>query len=264
MKYYVVADIHGFYTPLKEVLTKEGFFEDREAHKLIVCGDLFDRGAESCKVQSFICDLMQKDEVILIRGNHEDLVLEFIEHITRWMGPNVIGTHHWSNGTIDSLLQLADISLISAYDYPKEFAKKVMDTPFIREIIPAMKNYYETRNYIFVHGWIPCRVIGKGTQQTDVFMYEDDWRTQDETQWARARWMNGMLAASQSVIEPKKTIVCGHWHCSYGHAVLEGKCSEFDDDADFSPYYGKGIIALDACTAYSGQINCLVIEDEMN
>ena len=30
---------------------------------------------------------------------------------------------------------------------------------------------------------------------------------------------------------------------------------------DFSPYYGPGIIAIDACTAFSGKVNCLVIED---
>ena len=61
MKYYVVADIHGFYTALIEVLTEKGFFEDKEPHKLIVCGDLFDRGLETAKLQEFIVDLMDKD-----------------------------------------------------------------------------------------------------------------------------------------------------------------------------------------------------------
>ena len=28
-----------------------------------------------------------------------------------------------------------------------------------------------------------------------------------------------------------------------------------------TPYYGHGIIAIDACTAFSGKVNCLVIED---
>ena len=44
MKYYVVADVHGFFTELKSVLTEKGFFEDIEPHKLIICGDLLDRG----------------------------------------------------------------------------------------------------------------------------------------------------------------------------------------------------------------------------
>ena len=58
-----------------------------------------------------------------------------------------------------------------------------------------------------------------------------------------------------------KTIVCGHWHTSYGHSKYEHKGTEFGEDADFSPYYGPGIIAIDACTAFSGKSNCLVIED---
>ena len=61
----------------------------------------------------------------------------------------------------------------------------------------------------------------------------------------------------------EKTILCGHWHCSYGHAVYEHKGSEFGSDADFSPYYGPGIIALDACTAHSRKVNVIVIEDDI-
>ena len=74
MKYYVVADVHGFYSELITALTEKGFFKDESPHKLIVCGDLFDRGQEAVKLQDFIVDLMRKDEVILIRGNHEDLI----------------------------------------------------------------------------------------------------------------------------------------------------------------------------------------------
>ena len=36
---------------------------------------------------------------------------------------------------------------------------------------------------------------------------------------------------------------------------------EFGENADHSPYYANGIIAIDACTAHSGQVNCLVIDD---
>ena len=67
---------------LKFALTEKGFFTDTEQHKLIVCGDLFDRGKQAAELQEFIIDLLAKDEVILIRGNHEDLMLSLI-HICR-------------------------------------------------------------------------------------------------------------------------------------------------------------------------------------
>lgn len=57
------------------------------------------------------------------------------------------------------------------------------------------------------------------------------------------------------------TTVCGHWHASYGHTVYEKKGSEFGPDANFQPYYGNGIIALDACTVVSGFVNCIIIDD---
>ena len=68
------------------------------------------------------------------------------------------------------------------------------------------------------------------------------------------------MDAAQSCIEDK-TILCGHWHSSYGHATYEHKGSEFGHDADFSPYYGTGVIALDACTAFSKKVNVIILED---
>ena len=79
--------------------------------------------------------------------------------------------------------------------------------------------------------------------------------------WWQARWLNGMDAV-RMVSEEGKTIVCGHWHTSYGYSKYEGKGSELGADADFSPYSTSGIIALDACTARSGIVNCIVVEDD--
>ena len=60
MKYYVTADPHGYHTILKQALTESGFFSDAEPHKLIILGDLFDRGAEACELQEFVLDLMKR------------------------------------------------------------------------------------------------------------------------------------------------------------------------------------------------------------
>lgn len=262
MRYYAVADVHGFYSELQAALTENGFYEDKEPHKLVVCGDLFDRGEESNEVQSFILDLMEKDGVILIRGNHEDLFLDLVDNADRWMTQSVVRTHHWSNGTVDAALQLTGKDLMSAVLYPEGFAARAKNTPYYKKIIPAMTDYHETKNHVFVHGWIPCSVIGSGRGPGDTFIYDKNWREAGEERWSEARWLNGMAAASRGVREPGKTIVCGHWHCSYGHAILEGSSPEFGVEADFTPYFADGIIALDACTAYSGRMNCVVIEDE--
>ena len=78
MKYYITADIHGFYTEFHKALDEAGYFTDLEPHKLIILGDIFDRGQEAVKMQEFILQLMEQDAVILVRGNHEDLYEELI------------------------------------------------------------------------------------------------------------------------------------------------------------------------------------------
>ena len=123
-----------------------------------------------------------------------------------------------------------------------------------RRHLSTRRSFYETEHYIFVHGWIPC-IADRRTG----FSYYSDWRSVDPFEWKRARWYNGMDAV-QTCMEDK-TILCGHWHSSYGHWKYEHIGSEFGEDADFSPYYASGIIALDACTAISKRVNVIVLED---
>lgn len=260
MRYYVVADTHGFFTEMIDALNGKGFFEDNEPHKLIVCGDLLDRGSQAKEIEKFISDLMDKDEVILIRGNHEDLMQEFVENIEKYMTPMVLKSHHYHNGTIDAMLQLIGSNLQTVYEFPRPAAKEMKSTLFYSKIMPAMRDYFETDHYIFVHGWIPCQASGYGGRATE-YLPMQDWRNANKVDWSYARWYNGMDAAKAGITEQGKTIVCGHWHCSYGHAKLEGKGDEFEGDADFTPYYANGIIAIDACTVFSHKVNCLVIED---
>lgn len=256
MRYYVTSDVHGFYSKLKNVLTKKGFFDDSEPHKLIICGDLFDRGEEAVELQKFILELLRKEQVILVRGNHEDLALSLINN---WHKESYKQYHHHTNGTIDTVCQL--VNNYDLYCDTDRIGRAFLKGAYIQRIIPEMVDYFETDHYIFVHGWIPCTGISIGSKQM-LYTPIPDWRNADETLWGKARWINGMEAAHHGITEPGKTIVCGHWHCSFGHARYEGDGVEFHKHtANFNPYYGEGIIALDACTAYSGKVNCIVIED---
>ena len=257
MRYYITADVHGYYDELIKVLNEKGFFEDKEPHKLIICGDLFDRGYEALKLQDFVLDLMGKDEAILIRGNHEDLAFDLMDDLIKG---KYIGHHHYSNGTVDTVLQLLEATYDDLRYNQKKLGEDFSKCPFVKKIIPSMINYYETERYIFVHGWIPCESFNKNPYERR-YEFIDDWRNADCKAWDNARWTNGMEAAHGGIVEKGKTIVCGHWHASFGHHFYEGDGGEFDGSPNFNPYYGDGIIALDACTAFSKKINCIVIED---
>lgn len=257
MKYYVVSDVHGFYTEMIAALKEKGFFEDTEPHKLIVCGDMMDRGQEAAKMQEFMLDLLYKDELIFIRGNHEDLIVELVNKYSIYQNSILVGvSHHISNGTVDTLCQLADCSVYELYDK----VDSLKSCPFFKELIPASRNYFETEHYIFVHGWIPLLTNGLPAwyKQHRHYEFNPDWRNAITKEWETARWLNGIDMAHMGFIEKNKTIVCGHWHCSYGHWIYGNAPTEF---SYLDPYRDKGIIAVDACTAYSKKVNCIVLED---
>ncbi len=257
MRYYVTADVHGYFSELKTALTEKGFFEDKNPHKLIICGDIYDRGKEALLLQNFILDLLSRDEVILIKGNHEDLALQLLN---RWHNGEYLQYFHHTNGTVDTVCQLTESPMSNLNSDAEQIGKAFLQNPYIQTIIPSMLDYYETEHYIFTHAWIPCTAINLGSYKKE-YAYIEDWRNADADVWDKARWINGMEAAHSGVIEKGKTIVCGHWHCSFGHSQYEGDGGEFDNNPNFTPYYGDGIIALDACTPVSKKVNCIVIDD---
>ena len=262
MKYYVTADVHGYYTYLKEALEQAGFFEETEPHKLILCGDLLDRGSEANQLIDFMLELDREGKLIYILGNHEYLLIQCLEEIERG-GVHEIASgfsHHSSNGTWGTLLQISGMEELEAYKNPSELVRRVRNSSFYKKLLPTGIDYYETPSYIFTHGWIPCR--SKGFRPFIRYSYDSNWRGADISAWKRARWHNGIeLACGRGILEPDKTIVCGHWHTSYGHSKFNQKGTESGDDADFSPFYATGIIALDSCAAISKKVNCILIED---
>jgi serine/threonine protein phosphatase 1 len=264
MRYYVVSDIHGFFSETRKALLEAGFFADNEPHKLIVCGDMMDRGKETLEMQEFMMELLENDELIFIRGNHEDLLECMLEDIEYNLWEFAMGTsYHIRNGTWDTALTLADMSSEEATTHYRDLIFRTRSSDFYQALMGASLDYFETEHYIFVHGWIPTRseAASVWTPRAKNYYYDHDWRNASKNAWFEARWQNGMdLAKRFGIIEEGKTIVCGHYHCSWGHAK-EGKAPEWGEGACFEPYLADGIIAIDACTSHSGRVNCIVIED---
>ena len=73
----------------------------------------------------------------------------------------------------------------------------------------------------------------------------------------------GDLTLQRSKHQKKKKLclVFGHFHTSWARKTFDGQ-PEFGEGADFSPYYGDGFIGLDGCTAYTGKVNVVVLEDK--
>ena len=256
MKYFVVSDTHSFFDETMLALTEAGYFSYTGEKKIIICGDLLDRGPKPLEMVEFTAKLMKSNDLIFIKGNHEDLFMDFYYNYTKYALYGSYPYHHMTNGTYNTFMALANINTNEYYDY-KTILDSVKENDFFKFIIPNSLDYFETNNYVFTHGWLPTVY----NEELNHDVIAPNWKDASKTMWESARWSNGMLYAHLGAILEKKIIVCGHYHTSYGHHHYENDGPEFATNANFTPYKAKGIIAIDACTAYSKKVNCLVIDD---
>lgn len=100
--YYAIGDVHGEAALLHELLASA---EEDAARRgvtptLVLLGDLIDRGPDSRAVVAHAMKLQQSAGAIVIKGNHEQLMLNAYDN---W---DTTGVHYWAmNGgdeTIDS------------------------------------------------------------------------------------------------------------------------------------------------------------------
>ena len=68
-KIHHIGDIHGCYTVLEKYLNDNGGIKDDEFY--IFCGDYIDRGIENVEVINFLLSIKDKENVLLLEGNHE-------------------------------------------------------------------------------------------------------------------------------------------------------------------------------------------------
>lgn len=73
-KIHVIGDIHGCASTLKEYFTKHPI-KEKEAY--IFVGDYFDRGIENYETFQYLKELMNKENMTFLMGNHEDKLYKY-------------------------------------------------------------------------------------------------------------------------------------------------------------------------------------------
>lgn len=260
-KYFTVSDVHSFYSELSDALHRKGFDLTDPEHILVICGDAFDRGSESIKLFEFIKDLHKENRLVYVRGNHEDLLMNFVDAIRKNKN---IGMHHISNGTAHTVAQITNTTVYDVVGQTvdrKSFDEKIDE--LLSFINSVTVDYFELGKTVFVHGWVPTATDAEGK-----IIVHENWR---DGGWSDARWDNGMEMFHFNIFPmDKEIVVCGHWHTSFAWANYEKKCSEWNADAIFDPYikYSKDcyhmIVAIDACTAHTYTVNCVVFDENGN
>lgn len=280
-KWFAVSDVHSYYTELIKALDEKGFDISDKSMGLILCGDAFDRGDDTIKVFDFLKEMRSQDRLIYILGNHEGLLFDCVQELLYGKTP---GSHHFHNGTVKTVCMLCHQNEWIAYTPPPDIREMIKEStdPVLQFIKDNGRNYFELGNKIFVHSWIPCKVIGTDYTWSPKYegihpLWNVDPNSLDEekssiynSEWYSARWGNPYKMWKEKLYPEDKCIVFGHFHTSYGHSRIDMKCKEWpqknkpDWQSAFKPWIKENAIGIDSCVAYSGFINCLVFDEEGN
>lgn len=302
-KYFVVSDIHGFYNELIRDLKNAGWDDNNPNHILISCGDIFDRGRQPLEVYNFLRSI-PKERRILIRGNHEILLKEMYNKCYAESHDKVNGTYQTAIDISDELedkefeLRLKEKFFNEKVEpefndkgYTEEYQEyrdlllnesklrnhRIFKNKKLKEILDWIDsgewvNYYETKNYIFVHSWIPVQhhIDFEKSMWIGYFVksspdsYREDWRNATQQEWDDAMWPCPWKNAQLGLNQTGKTIVCGHWHTSDFFNNLKNKNSTKKYDINNNPIYKSKrykLIGLDTCTVVTKKINVFTFEE---
>jgi serine/threonine protein phosphatase 1 len=147
MRTFIVGDIHGRCAQLLNLL--DMLPRDPENDKLVFLGDLIDRGADAPGCVEHIMKLCREspERVICLRGNHEQMLLDFLEgRVTIWLTPVTGGERTFEQYTgravrVHSEQDFEEMRRVFAESFPREHREFMQGLPF----------YYEDEHAIYVH-----------------------------------------------------------------------------------------------------------------
>lgn len=278
---FVVADVHGFYSVLKDDLLKAGYDDTNETNLLIDLGDFWDRGDEAVEIYKYYKSLSDSGKAIILRGNHTTFMEEFLEgkdcsfnfahngfnktidsflgdtlawqtfcmylHEMKDMAPKIYGDR-----VIPILEDLNATSIEIRFNIFQEYAREKInkDYPELLAWLKERPYYYETKNYIFTHASIDGLC--------------DDWHNPEYTPydfwspWEYLTWDDGSFYG-KPIKNTDKTIVVGHYHTDGIREKFNLEVS--GNNSILKSDNGKKIF-IDTCTPITHRVNVLTIEDE--
>lgn len=170
MSLIAIGDIHGCAATLTSLLDT---LELKKDDHIVFIGDYIDRGPDSRGVIDILKKLGDVVECTFLRGNHEQLMLNYLDY----------GEYDlWAmNGGISTLLSYSDAGHT---EIPED------DVEFVRSTV----SYFDTEDFFFVHGGLRPEFSIKENLE----MFDDDVFL-----WERSHLLSPTYAW-------EKPVVCGH------------------------------------------------------
>lgn len=138
---YAIGDIHGCARELELLLQR---IQPKPSDTVVFLGDYIDRGPDSKGVIDLILELQTKTQVVALKGNHEQLFLDFLE------SPQSPGAGVFIlNGGGATLASYAGPG--GTFEIPERHI----------EFLYGLKLKYETPTHFFVHAGVPIKPLGE-------------------------------------------------------------------------------------------------------
>jgi serine/threonine protein phosphatase 1 len=159
---YAIGDIHGRLDALERLMEK--IEPDLEKDRLVFMGDYIDRGPHSKGVVDYVLRLKNAappENVICLKGNHEAMFLNFLKGQDREL--------FLLNGGLNTL-----------HDYwgqDWEPGENLVLPPDHERFYLELRLYYETPEYIFVHGGLKPGVPLKDQEEEDLLWIRGEFIT---------------------------------------------------------------------------------------
>lgn len=225
---YVMSDIHGEFDLFIKMLEKINFSSD---DKLIILGDVFDRGPHPLKIIKYI---MENDNIELLMGNHEKMFLDFMlsedeanKHITYGMWMN--------NGGYTTLSQYDKLGT----NEQKSIVDYINNLPLYRII----------DNYILVHSGININGLHQRKDINEIM----NKQTKDDFLWSREEFYNEKGIDGYTII--------------FGHTptpLIRNQSENYDFTIWHDDVYNDkiGIDCGATFNAYGGMLGCIRLNDK--
>jgi hypothetical protein len=208
MRHLITTDVHGQYDEF--MLALENARYDETADRLILLGDLIDRGRQTKEVLEFLAGLMARGrDVIMLRGNHEDILWAFLEGkaaaLKNWLdtcqGVTLLRSYTYDPARLAFAGDRVstDGEEIRNREDAKAFLLSVMPEPHL-SVIEAMRAYRLIipgglwgRDLFLCHAGLMHRTRPR---ETPLWLFA----------WGDPAWENGRSTDYQPVT------IYGHWH----------------------------------------------------
>ncbi|WP_336759744.1 metallophosphoesterase family protein [Paenibacillus sp. USHLN196] len=229
MRRCVISDIHGCYDEFNALLKRVDYNPMQD--ELILLGDYVDRGPSSKQVLEQIMQLQQEHQIIVIKGNHDAMMVKALIHDVEDYD------QHWiRNGGLQTIASYLDLTFDeqqmdwNAYTEAKQWIRTHYEHHL--RFLEQLPLVYEIPGYIFVHAGI----------NPDI----EDWRSQSERDfiWIRESFYSRPTRVTE-------TVVFGHTPVKHLH---DQRGIWFDPSGDK--------IGIDGGCAYGAQLNLLEISED--